>query len=241
MPCKDSYWCSGIERVQGWLEKGIEAPLTAVKDFQVIHAIKGSILEIGVHHGKFFIPLINCTEADEFAVGIDIFDYQSLNVDKSGSGDVEKCWENIKEFTDKKDKVVLIKKDSLSLNTLDKIELLKKYGAFRIISIDGGHTPTHTVNDLLSAQEIMQGGGVLIIDDYYNSHWPGVHEGVGRFFMNFSPKVRIFCYTQNKLFLTDLSHYRKYFSLFQERFSKFPGFKKVRMWDSETIVFNNEQ
>ena len=60
---------------------------------------------------------------------------------------------------------------------------------------------------------------------------------MARFFLQNTPKIRIFCYTQNKLFLTDLSHYRRYFTLFQKLFSSKENFKKVRMWDSEAVVY----
>jgi hypothetical protein len=44
----------------------------------------GSVGEIGVHHGKFLIPLVGNALRAEPAVAIDLFEDQSANVDTSG-------------------------------------------------------------------------------------------------------------------------------------------------------------
>lgn len=46
--------------------------------------IFGSVGEIGVHHGKFLIPIIGNALAGEPAVALDLFEDQSSNVDVSG-------------------------------------------------------------------------------------------------------------------------------------------------------------
>ena len=232
-----NYWSCGIDEVEGWLSQGIAEPLTEVDRFQREAGILGSVMEIGVHQGKFFIPLALLKRPEEYALGIDLFEDQGKNIDGSGKGDFGAVSANLEKHVQERSRVELLRRDSLSLTPLDKVEFLKKYGPFRIVSIDGGHTPFHTVNDLLFVQDILQSGGIVILDDYYNLHWPGVHEGVARFFLQNTPKIRIFCYTQNKLFLTDLSHYRRYFTLFQKLFSSKENFKKVRMWDSEAVVY----
>jgi hypothetical protein len=51
--------------------------------------IFGSVGEIGVHHGKFLIPIIGNALAGEPAVAMDLFEDQSSNVDVSG--ETQKC------------------------------------------------------------------------------------------------------------------------------------------------------
>lgn len=46
--------------------------------------IFGSVGEIGVHHGKFLIPIVGNALAGEPAIAIDLFEDQSSNVDTSG-------------------------------------------------------------------------------------------------------------------------------------------------------------
>jgi hypothetical protein len=45
----------------------------------------GAVGEIGVHHGKFLIPIIGNALAGEPAVALDLFEDQSGNVDTSGA------------------------------------------------------------------------------------------------------------------------------------------------------------
>lgn len=47
--------------------------------------IYGSVGEIGVHHGKFLIPIVGNALAGEPAVAMDLFEDQSGNVDTSGA------------------------------------------------------------------------------------------------------------------------------------------------------------
>ena len=76
---------SNIKSIKGWL-----APL----DFYIIKkliisqsekGIEGSICEIGVHHGKSFIPMATYSHPSK-CYCIDLFNKQSLNVDNSGNG-----------------------------------------------------------------------------------------------------------------------------------------------------------
>ncbi|MEB3292831.1 MAG: class I SAM-dependent methyltransferase [Synechococcales bacterium] len=233
----DNYWQEGFSQVEGWLSPNLLQPLKVIAQFHKAHGIQGNVLEIGVHHGKFLIPLALMTQPGEIAIGIDIFEDQQKNIDFSGLGSYGKTAENIKRYCDLSIPVKLVRKDSLAMTVKDRLDLLSESGAFRLVSIDGGHTCEHTVNDLLIAQDILQSGGVVILDDYYNMHWPGVHEGVARFFMNYVPKLKIFSYTQNKLFLSDFTHHRRYYQLFQENFNREANYKLITMWGSEVVCY----
>jgi hypothetical protein len=67
----------------------------ATSDAQVIAGTRGSVGEVGVHHGRLFILLYLLAEPDERAFAIDIFDEQHLNEDHSGQGDRKVFEENL--------------------------------------------------------------------------------------------------------------------------------------------------
>lgn len=48
--------------------------------------IYGAVGEVGVHHGKFLIPIVGNALVDEPAVALDLFEDQRANVDTSGEG-----------------------------------------------------------------------------------------------------------------------------------------------------------
>ena len=55
-------------------------------------------MEIGVHHGQFFIALNQLIPSNFTSYAIDVFDNQQLNIDKSGEGNKSKFIENLRNF-----------------------------------------------------------------------------------------------------------------------------------------------
>lgn len=47
--------------------------------------IFGAVGEIGVHHGKFLIPIVGNALVEEPAVALDLFEDQAANIDTSGT------------------------------------------------------------------------------------------------------------------------------------------------------------
>lgn len=88
-------------------------------------------------------------------------------------------------------------------------------GSLRLISIDGGHSVEHTVNDLTLANKLINNEGVVILDDVMNYHWLGVMEGLFRF-MSTTPTLVPFAIGDNKLYLCKLSFQDFYFRRFSE-------------------------
>jgi len=50
----------------------------------------------------------------------------------------------------------------------------------------------------------------VVLDDYYNPHWPGVHEGFVRYMMYGNCRLAPFLYHQNKLYLAAYSFHGIY-------------------------------
>ena len=82
----EEYWTGGFRDIEGWVNPDLLRSLQLVDAFQQERGIGGGALEIGLHHGKFFIPLLLLRQPGEAGVGIDVFEDQAKNVDSSGLG-----------------------------------------------------------------------------------------------------------------------------------------------------------
>lgn len=65
---------------------------------QNAHANINSLCEIGVHHGKSFIPMV-LFSADSVCHCDDVFEKQSLNIVSPGRGDYEVFCRNLANFS----------------------------------------------------------------------------------------------------------------------------------------------
>ncbi len=230
------YWTNGFESVEGWVHRDLLQPLELIQQVQERADIRGGAMEIGVHHGKLLVPLVLMLRAGEQAVGFDVFEDQDKNIDHSGYGSYDAARRNFDRFCPDA-AVTLVKRDSLSLNTKDRVDLLERHGPFRLISIDGGHTSVHAVNDLLLSQDVLQNGGVVILDDFISPHWPGVMEGAAKFFEHYTPKIAPFAWGMNKLLLTDVTYHAVFLNAFMPAFTGTPGFKAVKLWHHDVVAF----
>lgn len=201
--------------VTGWIDRHIMTDiLDAIDEFQYANNVSGGVMEIGVHHGKFFIPIHNKTRGDECSYAVDLFAMQDFNIDRSGSGNLEIFKKNLYKYGKDHEKCIIVEADS---TIWDYEEIIKSDNSInrklRIISIDGSHTMNATVIDLLQCEKILAGGGVIFVDDYTNVHWPGVACGVSKYFLLYEPRVCPFFLGLNKLILCHTTWHKKYFNL----------------------------
>lgn len=87
-----------------------------------------------------------------------------------------------------------------------------------MVSIDGCHTAEHTLNDLLTAQDCLAPGGVIMLDDMFQPHWPGVTEAVALFYSRYVPRVRPFLYCAHKMFFVGHGWHADFLRLWSEQF-----------------------
>jgi hypothetical protein len=202
----DAYEAEGYRCVQGWMD-----PLSfhALRAAQACHdefGVTGSIGEIGVHHGRFFLALMCLRCESEAAFAIDVFGEQAANVDESGRGDLAAFEQNLARFDPNHPSGVdIIESDSLQLGATSLAGRVNGERC-RLLSIDGGHTAVHAAHDLRLAQEILAPGGVAFLDDAFKPSWPGVHEGLSRFMLLETPRIAPVAFIGNKLLLTTISH-----------------------------------
>jgi Methyltransferase domain len=175
------YLKHGHKLVEGWMLPAAGKMIATLSAVQEAQHIGGNVAEIGVHHGKLFILLYLLTRGEERAVAVDLFANQVQNIDHSGAGDLDKFRANLARHADADmRRLVVHEGDSTALDGLALKRLAG--GAYRLISIDGGHSAKTTAHDLAIAVEALAPGGVIILDDYFNEMWPGVSEGVHRYF-----------------------------------------------------------
>jgi hypothetical protein len=193
--------------VDGWLRTEAALVIAALSARQHALGIGGGVAEIGVHHGKLFILLYLLSRAPEKAIAIDLFGDQHLNVDLSGSGDLQKFRRNLARHADD-ERLVLHQGNSLELGGADLVRLAA--GPLRFISVDGGHTADITAHDLATAEASLADDGIIVVDDVFNEQWPGVGDGVHRYFAERADLVP-FALGANKTYFCRPSHRDAYF------------------------------
>jgi hypothetical protein len=226
------------KRIEGWSEHGAFKVLEIINDFQQKNKISGSMCEIGVHYGQFFIAMALLAKDNELCLGIDCFEKQEFNVDKSGYGDINIFKRNLSSYN------VLRKTKIISANSLEvksKDILSKLECPTRIFHVDGGHTVLHILNDLSLVERCCAHAGVVIVDDFFHPQWPGVTEGISRYFSQiaYNPILFPFAYGNGKLYLSRFEWREKYMNLLGEPLAKSKR-KAVDLWGTHTMWVNYE-
>ena len=197
--------------VKGWLDPYSAEVIAELGRFQTANGIAGSVGEIGVHQGRLFILLRLLRKSREQSVAIDVFEDQHLNIDLSGRGELDKFSANVERWSGDEN-LIVIQKSSLQVRPK---ELLDKAGEFRLFSVDGGHTEECAHNDLCLAEAVLARGGVIILDDFSNHHWPSVAAGAARFFLDPTTRARPFATSPNKMYIALPEHHGSYRSALQ--------------------------
>ena len=161
----------GYRRVQGYTDGPVFGMLQALDSMQRSDGIGGSVVEVGVHHGRLFIGMNLLQRAGEPSVAIDLFDDQERNVDQSGLGDLQRFHRNLSRW--RCAPPVIHAGDSTQLKPADIPEMADA----RLFSVDGGHTAGIAASDMALAEDCLTPGGVVIADDVFNPQWPDVCAG----------------------------------------------------------------
>src|SRR5581483_1645579 len=192
--------------------------------------LSGDILEIGVYHGLSTIALAAMRRANERLVVIDPFDDASEdNAVRYGLKIRDQFEKNFAEFYPNAPFLTVMARSSANVTPADIGR------GFAFTHIDGGHSREETHNDLRLCHELLNRGGLLALDDYFNPDHPGVCEGAVEFFLRDRSALRPLAIAYNKvLFRKDGAD-----SQLNARFlSAFAGIRHeiVTMWDSDVIL-----
>jgi len=196
----EEYWEFGFPNVEGWVDTRLAVCLRLIDNVQRAAGIVGGIGEIGVYHGKMLLALAHLASAGDKVTAIDVFEDQARNIDGAGVGSLGRLQENIRLYGPSASlDYSFIKADSIALTSHEREQLATR-GPFRFFSVDGCHTAEHTCTDLLTAQDCLTPGGIVILDDFYQPHWPGVTEAVSLLYSRYVPRIKPFLYCFHKLF-----------------------------------------
>lgn len=196
----DGYIRRGIWDIHGWLN-AISADLIAqISRIQLDQGLKGSIGEIGVHHGKLFVLLMLASSRTERLFAVDVFEEQDKNVDRSGKGDRQIFERNIARYGVSPEEVQIMQASSLELTSAD---IAQRFPPIRLCSIDGGHTAQCASHDFALLGAHLMPGGAIILDDFFNQSWPGVMSGLVDALHRPGASLVPFIVTVNKVFVAD--------------------------------------
>jgi Methyltransferase domain len=201
------YVRKGRHEVAGWFFRLDAEIFCSITDYQNENALDGSVVEIGLHHGKSFIAMCLALREGQKAYGIDLFEQQSLNIDRSGKGNRFAVERNLKAAgVDLTDVIV----DARSSTSVSPGDILGSVGAVRLFSIDGGHQIDVVRNDLLLAEQTLAEHGVIALDDFIRAEWPDVSAAYFAWFARRSKPIVPFAIGCNKLYLCLRSHVALY-------------------------------
>jgi hypothetical protein len=234
-----AYWHDGLEKIHGWVDPKLLDYLLLIDEIQRGLVVTGNIAEIGVFEGRFLLALAHLAAPHEKCVAIDVFEDQQFNIDGSSPGIPVNFDSNWTNFAPSHATLVKIRADSLTLTLFERVDIGRQHGPFRLFSVDGGHTVDHVMNDVAFAQDTLAPGGVIMVDDYFNAHWPGVNEGLQNFVASGKSKVKPFLFVGNKLFMCSVSFHKHYLRVFTDRLASVPRHKVVRMLGWDTLAYSD--
>lgn len=225
------------EKIDGWFDRRLMFILLLTDSVQKKNNVTGNLCEIGVWHGKSFIPLMYLAQPDENVLAVDCFDQYEFNRDNSGGGPcpLKKFNNNVSKYCSNLVSLKIKKGDFLKFTPSEYLTAVENSKKFRIISIDGCHEADTTFIDMDNASNCLVDGGVIVIDDYFHWCWPGVSEGVNAFMNKNQNVLKPFLIAWNKIFFTHAHHRQKYFDAFKELFDAKDMLIK-KFFDVETVI-----
>ena len=158
-----NYIEKGFRNIEGWYSQIALELISELNTIQISREIAGSLCEIGIHHGRSFILLSLLSQSNERCIGIDLFEEQDENIEKSGCGNKEIVLSNLELYECQLNRIKFISKNSLNLTPEELLDISKQ--KFRLFSLDGGHSTEIVQNDLQLAESVLQDGGIIIVDD----------------------------------------------------------------------------
>lgn len=211
----DDFLNNEFKKISGWCVPHLFNVIQPIHEYQEKNDLNSPVAEIGVYHGKFFIPLALLKSGSGTSYAIDVYEDQEFNIDNAGVGDREIFKNNILAVDRKLiDSTEFYKKDSSAINSRDINKIVNDVPTgFSMFSIDGCHTVEHTLNDLMLAQELTNPSGIIFVDDFTNVHWPGVEEAVAKYYFFQKYRYLPLAVTCNKLILAHVSHHGLYLDL----------------------------
>lgn len=236
-----NYLEKDIHDVKGWCVPHLWNCLEPIMQFHSSIGLNKPVAEIGVYHGKFFIGLVKSTDSTEPSHVFDVFDMQEFNLDGAGVGSRKALEHNLLVNHVSLSRVILHTIDSMTIGHSLMTEMGLHSGQFSFFSVDGCHTPEHTINDTRLAMDLTCSDGIVFVDDYNNPNWPGVQEGIAKMYLNDYPRFVPLVFTCNKLMLCHISRHQQFLELIASHVSctfKTSRVKRVKRFGYDTLTIS---
>ena len=192
-----------ISGIRGWYEAGetVHFMLHTLSADNKLNAVA----EIGIHHGKSFISMLDAIPVGVPIVAFDLFEgLQTFNYDKSGKGNQTIFTQHLNKFfaqnPRKKVQVHIHSADSTKMTPEDVFNATSG-NKVSFFSIDGCHTTLCTLSDLRLAYAVLDESGIIMVDDYFNLDWPGASAGVVIFLEEKKVDVSVLMYDARKIYI----------------------------------------
>ena len=220
--------------LEGWFLWQAAELLNYLNDSQIKENIHGDIFEIGAYKGKLTLLLATFLRKEiELLLVNDIFDNQALNISRSGiDANLNDFTKNMKLLFEDPDFLRLFIKKSSDLTTEETTTNI------RMFSIDGGHSEQETYDDMILASKAIIDKGVIIVDDFYNTDWPGVEKGVAKYFSVYNDLAPLIYFFNKFIFIKKSAH--QYYHEVLEKYS-LPEFCREKNYRLATQTIYNSQ
>ncbi|MCA1656567.1 MAG: class I SAM-dependent methyltransferase [Actinobacteria bacterium] len=153
--------------IPGWFSAIDAWVFTAISEWQHEDGLVGDVLEIGVYKGRSAVLLGHLLGESERLVFCDLFDdptagYEGVTLD----GFLATYGHHHRRPP------VVYQCPSRQLGELETTRV------FRMIHVDGSHAYDDVRSDIALVPNLLQGGGIVVLDDYRTLHTPGVAAAV---------------------------------------------------------------
>jgi hypothetical protein len=203
-------YIAAMDRIDGWLSRNDARCFVHVDEVQKAAGVEGDLIEIGVWHGRGAILFHHLARASERVLAVDIFDLRDRT--HSHFNDPAQLRAHAAAFGCD-ERLVEVRMDT----SRHGHRLLDVAGArpVRLVHIDGGHDYAVVRRDIEIASRLLQGGAVLVFDDFFNRKHPGTTQAIMEFMVT-SPGYAAFMMTTKKLWVCHSDWHQRYFRHFRQ-------------------------
>jgi hypothetical protein len=236
-----------LNKVPGWLATEAAETTMHLMAFQeetfssTRIAERCGILELGVFKGKYLSLLAALSKATP-VVGVDAFlERYGVPLADEWVGPVKsEILQAIASLGTDTSRVTLVRGLTSTVSSADLTRLSPNL--YRFISVDAGHDAEDLMVDMPLAESVLAPGGIIAVDDAFNSITPGVVEGVCRWMDSGGhERLAAFASGYNKFYFCKLADHKAYFAFCRRMIESAPaGFleaSRVRQRANDSILF----
>ena len=169
-----SAFFDAVRNIGGWFYEEDAFVFEAISRMQTRNHISGDFLEIGAYQGRSAAFLGFLLQPNEQLVVCDLFEKQGVNAENQAEKAAWYASLNRQEFERHYLQIHPRLPRIFACRSSRLMRAGNLFPTFRFIHIDGSHLYQIVKQDLHTASELLEKGGIVAIDDYRTAHTPGV-------------------------------------------------------------------